>query len=135
MTIFSDIISGKIPGYIIYHDDLVTAFLDYFPASFGHTLIVPNEAYENIFEIPEDTLAHLAKVSKRIALALREQFWIEHMNILQNNGALAGQTVFHYHMHLIPRAEWDSIQFWWETDESLREGFDELKERLSEELK
>jgi len=135
MSIFSDIVSWKTLSWIIYQDDLVTAFLDYFPASFGHTLIVPNEEYENIFEIPEDTLAHLAKVSKRIALSLKDSFGIEHMNILQNNGSQAWQTVFHYHMHLVPRFDWDNITFHWDANESLREKFDEVKMKLGEELK
>lgn len=134
MCIFCNIVSWDAPSWTIYQDDLVTAFFDYFPASSGHLVIIPNQHHENIFEIPEDTLAHLAKVSKRIATVYKEILWVENINILQNNGALAGQTVFHYHMHIIPRSNWDSVQFWWETDESLRENYDKLKEKIIEEL-
>jgi len=134
MCIFCQIVAWEAPSTSIYQDDLVTAFFDYFPASLGHLVIVPNQHHENIFEIPEDTLAHLAKVSKRIAVVYKNVLWIKNMNILQNNGALAGQTVFHYHMHIIPRTDWDSIQFWWETDESLRERFEELREKIVEGL-
>lgn len=130
MGIFSDIVQKKAPAWIVYQDELVSAFFDYFPASNGHILIVPNEEYENIFEIPEDTLAHLAKVSKRIALIYKEVLWIEHINILQSNGTYAGQEVFHYHMHLIPRSENDTVSLWWKHHEDLREGYDQLQEKL-----
>lgn len=131
MCIFCSIVSWESPSWTIYSDDQVTAFFDYFPASSGHLVIVPNQHHENIFEIPEETLAHLAKVSKRIALAYRDILWVTDINILQNNGAVAWQVVFHYHMHLIPRVSWDELKFWWETDESLRNNYDELKEKLS----
>lgn len=135
MCIFCSIVSWDAPSTILYQDDLVTAFFDYFPASSGHLVIVPNKHHENIFETPEETLSHLIKVSKRIAIVYKDILWIEHMNILQNNGALAGQTVFHYHMHIIPRSQWDSVQFWWESHESLRESFEELREKIVTELK
>ena len=135
MCIFCQIVSWDAPSWTLYQDDLVTAFFDYFPASSGHLVIVPNQHHKNIFEIPEETLGHLAKVSKRIATVYKETLWIESINILQNNGALSGQTVFHYHMHLVPRSEGDSITFHWEADESLREGFDNLRKKIVEELK
>lgn len=72
MCIFCDIVSGNAPSWTIYQDNQVTAFFDYFPASNGHLLIVPNQHHENIFEIPEDTLSHLAKISKKIALCYKE---------------------------------------------------------------
>lgn len=72
MSLFLDIVEKKAPSWTIYQDDLVTAFFDYFPASQGHVLIVPNKPAENIFDIPEETLAHLAKVSKKIALVYRD---------------------------------------------------------------
>jgi histidine triad (HIT) family protein len=112
----------------------VTAFFDYFPASSGHLVIVPNQHHENIFDIPEDTLAHLVKVSKKIAHAYKDVLWVTDINILQNNGSQAWQTVFHYHMHLIPRSQWDSITFSLTPDESLRDNYDELKKKLSEKI-
>jgi histidine triad (HIT) family protein len=135
MCIFCQIASWESPSWTIYQDELVTAFFDYFPASSGHLVIVPNEHHENIFEIPEDTLSHLAKVSKRIALTYKNVLWIENINILQNNGLEAWQTVFHYHMHLIPRSEWDNVALSWKYDEGLRSNYDELKATLSAELK
>lgn len=134
MCIFCQIVSKESPGWIVYQDNLVTAFFDYFPANKGHLLIVPNECYKNIFEIPEDTLAHLAKVSKKIAHVYKDVLWIEHMNILQNNGKFAGQEVFHYHMHLIPRTENDNVSLGWKFDESLRESYDELSKKIAENM-
>ena len=72
MGIFSDIVQDKAPAWKIYSDERVTAFFDYFPASNGHVLIVPNQQYRDIFDIPEDTLAHLARVSQRIARVYRD---------------------------------------------------------------
>ena len=135
MCIFCQIASWESPSWTIYQDELVTAFFDYFPASSGHLVIVPNQHHENIFEIPEKTLTHLVAVSKRIAILYKDILWVSDMNILQNNGSLAWQTVFHYHMHIIPRLEWDKVQFWWENDEALRSGYDLLKEKLVEGLK
>lgn len=72
MCIFCQIVTKESPSWTVYQDELVTAFFDYFPASNGHLLIVPNEHHANIFEIPEDTLAHLAKVSKKLALTYKQ---------------------------------------------------------------
>ena len=72
MCIFCQIVSKESPSWTVYQDELVSAFFDYFPASEGHLLIVPNKHYENIFDIPEDTLAHLAKISKKLALAYKK---------------------------------------------------------------
>lgn len=134
MCIFCQIVSWESPSWTIYQDNLVTAFFDYFPASSGHLLLVPNQHHEDIFEIPEDTLAHLAKISKKIALSYKDILWVDNINILQSNGSQAWQEVFHYHMHLIPRASWDKVTFWWENDESLRGNYDGLQEKLSEKL-
>ncbi len=135
MCIFCQIVSWESPSWTIYQDDLVTAFFDYFPASSGHLIIVPNQHHQDIFDIPEDTLAHLAKVSKHIALVYKKTLWVEHINILQNTGSRAWQEVFHYHMHLIPRSDQDNVSLSWKTNESLRDNYDELKERLSKKLK
>lgn len=134
MCLFCDIVSWKSPSQIVYRDDVVTAFFDYFPASYGHLLIVPNEHHENIFEIPEKTLMHLSKISKKISLVYRDILWTHNINILQNNGSQAWQSVFHYHMHIIPRTSWDRVSFWWEIDESHRDTHDKLKETLSQKL-
>ena len=103
MTIFERIVNNEIPSYKVYEDGLVLAFLDISQVTIGHTLVIPKVPYENIFEIPEDTLKHLIAVTKRLSVAINKAFSPEGINLLNNNGALAGQTVFHYHMHIIPR--------------------------------
>lgn len=102
-TIFSKIIAREIPAHIIYEDELVIAFLDISQATKGHTLVVPKAEYSDIFDVPEDLLAHVVRVTQRVAKAISIAFQPEGMNILSNNGAVSGQTVFHFHFHLIPR--------------------------------
>ena len=102
-TIFSKIIAREIPAHIIYEDELVIAFLDISQATKGHTLVVPKAEYSDIFDVPEDLLAHVIRVTQRVSKAISIAFQPEGMNILSNNGAVSGQTVFHFHFHLIPR--------------------------------
>ena len=101
--IFCAIAAGTAPGHRIAEDDRVLAFLDLFPAARGHTLIVPRAHAENLFEVGEEDLAAVAVTSRRIARAIRRALAPDGLGVFQLNGAAAGQTVFHYHMHLIPR--------------------------------
>ena len=105
--IFCKIAQGEIPSYTVYEDDTFRAILDAAPAGEGHTLILPKAHYENLYELPEETAAAAMKLAKRIAVLLKERTHCEGVNILQNNEAAAGQTVMHYHMHVIPRMEGD----------------------------
>ncbi len=102
-TIFEKIIAREIPAHIVYEDELVISFLDISQATEGHTLVVPKKAYATIFEIPDDLLAHTIKIVKKISNACQKAFHVEGLNILSNNGTIAGQTVFHFHFHVIPR--------------------------------
>ncbi|MCK9236077.1 MAG: HIT family protein [Acholeplasmataceae bacterium] len=102
-TIFEKIIAREIPAYIVYEDDLSIAFLDIMQATKGHTLVVPKKAYQSIHDIPEELLSHLVKVAKKIAKAIEKAFSISDVNLLNNSGVIAGQTVFHFHLHVIPR--------------------------------
>jgi histidine triad (HIT) family protein len=110
-TIFEKIIAREIPAHIVYEDDLVISFLDISQATSGHTLVVPKKAFENIFEMPDDLLAHTIKITKKIADACKKAFPMEGLNILSNNGTIAGQTVFHFHFHVIPRYEPSDVMF------------------------
>ena len=107
MCIFCKIINGEIPCYKVYEDENFLAFLDISQTTIGHTLVVPKKHYENIFELPED--CDIFKVVIRIANSLKSALNISDINILNNNGILAGQTVNHYHIHLIPRYENDNF--------------------------
>ncbi len=108
MCIFCKIVNGEIPSYKVYEDDNFLAFLDISQATIGHTLVVPKKHYENIFELPEDI--NIYSIVIKLAKALKDALNVEGINILNNNGATAGQTVNHYHIHLIPRYNNDNFQ-------------------------
>lgn len=101
MDIFCKIIEDEIPSYTIYEDDIVKAFLDVNPSHNGHTLIVPKKHYENFFDIDEEVLNHILKVTKDISKLLKEKLNYDGITFTQNNGL--GQEVKHFHLHLIPK--------------------------------
>lgn len=101
--IFCKIINNDIPSCKVYEDDKVLAFIDISQVTKGHALIIPKVHTENIFTLDEETASHLFSIVPKIANALKETFQCEGMNIVNNNGEIAGQTVFHYHVHFIPR--------------------------------
>lgn len=107
--IFCKIINGEIPSYTIFEDDKVKAFLDINPVSDGHTLIIPKNHFENIYDIDLDTLKHIEMVSKNLSKILQEKLGATGITRMQNNGH--GQDVKHYHMHLIPRFDDDKLEF------------------------
>ena len=104
VSIFTKIIQREIPASIIYEDEKHIAFLDISPFEKGHTLVVPKKEYETIFDMPEDEYIELQKVVLKIAKHY-ESVLNCGINILQNNKAVAGQSVFHVHFHIIPRFE------------------------------
>ena len=108
-TIFEKIRDKEIPSYMIYEDDVSMAFLDISQATKGHTLVVSKTAYENMLETPDDVVSHLFVVAKKIAIVLKQSLQPKGFNILSNVGAVAGQTIFHVHIHIIPRYEEDDI--------------------------
>ena len=99
---FCDIVQREAPASIVYEDEKVIAFMSIRPINIGHTLVVPKKHYENIYEIPEDEVAHLYTVVKKIAYAVQKAVNAEGIRIVQNNGEAAGQVVFHIHVHIIP---------------------------------
>ncbi len=105
--IFCRIISGEIPSHTIYEDDQFKVILDVAPATKGHALIIPKKHYANLYELPEDTAADAIKLAKKMMKIMTDKLNCDGFNIIQNNGEIAGQTVFHFHMHLIPRYEDD----------------------------
>lgn len=117
-TIFEQIIDREIPASIVYEDDDVIAFLDAFPISKGHTLVVPKKPIENIFELDVETGQKLMTKIQAVAAAVNDAFEPKGMNILQNNGAFASQSVFHIHFHIIPRYDdrHDGFTPGWKTD-------------------
>jgi len=101
--IFCRIVEGSEHSHKIWEDEHSLVFMDLFPASEGHTLLIPKPHWENLFETPGEPLARIIRLSKPIAHALRTVYEPDGLSVFQLNGDAAGQTVFHYHMHLIPR--------------------------------
>ncbi len=102
-TIFSKIISKDVPADIVYEDDIVLAFLDIHPIQPGHTLVIPKAPSENGIACDPDTLGHIMKIAQQIAKAQTSVLGCDGVNFFMNNGAAAGQEVFHTHLHVIPR--------------------------------
>lgn len=107
--IFCKILSGDLPAYQVYQDEWTFAFLDIFPVNEGHVLVITRKHYENIFEATPESLAAVSNTVARIAKAIKEVFDPDGLTVAQLNGTAAGQTVFHYHTHLIPRQEGDPM--------------------------
>ena len=110
MCVFCKIISGEYGSSKVYEDDKVVAILDLSQATTGHTLVMPKQHYENIFDLDTETAKHLFSVVKKISNHYQHVIPnLKGLNLLNNNGAKAGQTVMHYHMHIIPRYEDDDL--------------------------
>lgn len=107
--IFCKIVAGEAEAHRVYEDEHTLVFMDIFPVSDGHTLLIPKEHCQDLFDANPEALSSLMATSKRVATALRSVVEPEGMMVFQLNGAAAGQTVFHYHMHLLPR--WASQPF------------------------
>jgi histidine triad (HIT) family protein len=106
---FCNIASGKAKASIVYEDATVLAFMDANPASPGHILVVPREHWENIYEIPEKLLVDIILVVKRLSSAVKKTVGAGGISVLQLNGRAAGQSVMHFHFHVIPRFRGDHI--------------------------
>lgn len=133
-TIFSKIISGEIPSFKIYENDYVYAFLDISQVTKGHTLLVPKKVSANIFETDEETMKHIGAALPKVANAIKAAFNPDGLNIIQNNGEFADQSVFHLHFHLIPRYEndIDGFGYKWETHEDTIN--DDAKKEIAEQI-
>lgn len=101
--IFCRIIAGEIPSYTLYEDEKFKVILDVGPATRGHALILPKDHYANLYELPEETAAEVIRLAKKMMARMTDKLECDGFNIVQNNGEVAGQTVNHFHMHLIPR--------------------------------
>lgn len=129
--IFCKIAAGEIPSATIYEDDDFRVILDIEPASKGHALILPKEHYANLYEMPDDLASKVLVVAKKVVAKMTDILGCDGYNVLQNNGETAGQTVFHFHMHLIPRYKEDDVTIKWKQG-SLDES---LKAKILEEMK
>ena len=110
-TLFEKIIKREIPSKIVYEDEDVLAFLDISQATQGHTLVVPKRVTENVLTADKETIAKVNIVAQKLAIELVDIFKAQGVNILSNANAVAGQTVFHYHVHVIPRYSEAELRF------------------------
>lgn len=110
--IFCKIANGEIPSNIVYEDNDFIAILDLSPATKGHVLLIPKKHAANLLELPDDVASKVLPIAKKIVNAQKEVLGFNNFNLIQNNGRIAGQTVDHYHLHLIPRYSIDEISLW-----------------------
>lgn len=131
--IFCKIANGEIPSATIYEDQDFRAILDLGPASKGHALLLPKEHYPNLYELPDETAAKVLPTARKIVSRMKDVLGCDGYNLVQNNGESAGQTVFHFHLHMIPRYEGDNVGLGWNmgtlTDEEKEEILGKLAER------
>lgn len=132
--IFCKIVKKELPAFIFYEDEFVIAFLDINPLVEGHTLVVPKTHYESIFDIDEEVLQKIISVSQKISKRIKEALRVEGVNLVNASGAAAGQSVPHFHLHIIPRGAGDEINLasWWRSKVKQidKEKLKELAERL-----
>ena len=134
--IFCKIANGDIPTMSLYEDDEFNVIFDAGPATLGHALILPKNHAKNIFWMEDDELARAHVLAKKVASALIDVFRADGVNILQNNNPAAGQSVFHFHIHVIPRYENDGAMMQWkpgtQDTEALSAALDKLRAKIAE---
>lgn len=132
--IFCKIANGQIPSNSVYEDEDFNVILDISPASKGHALILPKVHYDNAYEMDEAFAAKVFPLATKLAGAMKKALNCDGLNIVQNNEEAAGQTVFHFHMHLIPRYEGDEVDVTWKQHESVAEEQSAIVKQIQKEL-
>ena len=132
--IFCKIAKGEIPSATVYEDDDFRVIMDVSPASEGHMIILPKEHAANVYELSDATASKIYVLAKKLATALKDELDCDGINILQNNGEAAGQTVFHLHMHIIPRYYSDDISIRWNQGKSDTDSLTELANSIGQRL-
>lgn len=125
--IFCKIAAGEIPSKTIYEDEEFKVILDLGPATKGHALIIPKSHAANLFELPDDVASKVMVLAKKLGAQMKENLKADGLNLLQNNGEAAGQTVLHFHLHLIPRYENDGQHITGEPTEVTQEELEEIR--------
>ncbi|KUO80739.1 MAG: HIT family hydrolase [Vulcanisaeta sp. OSP_8] len=131
--VFCKIVRGEEPAYIVYEDEYVVAILDKYPINKGHTLVMPKRHYRDITEIPGEELCRVIKITKAITIAVMRALKVPGVRVVQNNGAEAGQVIFHVHFHVIPMTGHISGRHYL-TDEEGREVSSALSREIKEVL-
>lgn len=130
--IFCKIAAGEIPSETLYEDGQFRVILDLGPATKGHALIMPKEHSANLYEVPDETAAEAMKLAKKMALLLKSKLQCDGLNLVQNNGEAAGQTISHFHLHLIPRYKEDGQKINWIPSEPSREELEAVRKEITE---
>ena len=111
--LFCKIVAGELPATVVAEDERTVSFMDINPATRGHALVVPREHSVDLLEIPQEDLAAVAAAAKRLAARAKEALGADGVNLLNSCGAAAWQTVFHFHVHVIPRYAGDPLRLPW----------------------
>lgn len=130
--IFCKLANGEIPARSIYEDEKFRVIMDMNPLSKGHCLILPKEHYKNLYDIPEDVLSDAIILAKKMAVKMTKKLGATGFNIVQNNNESAGQTVFHFHIHLVPRYDNDGEPISWTPTSPSAEELDQIHEQLED---
>jgi len=133
-SLFTKIIKGDIPSVKVYEDEHVYAFLDVNPVNPGHTLVVPKQPCDGLLDCDPEILANLIKAVRKIADAIKKGLNADGINLAQNEGAAAGQKVFHLHFHVIPRFEGDGLRHWPGSPYESEERAEQTAEKIRAEL-
>ncbi len=129
--LFCNVAGGSMESSTIFENSEFRVVLDPFPASKGHTLIIPKEHIENIYELDTESASRLFALATHIAKVLKNIYNCDGLNVIQNNGEAAGQTVFHFHLHLIPRYKDDHVTIKWDTLKMDKRELDEIASQIS----
>ena len=129
--IFCKLANGEIPTNALYEDDIVKVIFDANPAAKGHVLILPKEHFDDIYGMDDETAAYVFKVALKISKAYRKALDFDGLNIVQNNGEAAGQTVFHFHMHIILRIKGDTVNVGWVPGTADNDDISLIKEKVT----
>ncbi len=130
--IFCKIANGEIPSNTLYEDERFRVILDLGPATKGHSLILPKDHAANLYELPDDIASSVLIVARNMAAQMSQKLDCDGFNLVQNNGKVAGQTVNHFHMHLIPRYLSDGQNINWITSEPSAKELEEVKRQITE---
>lgn len=128
--IFCRIAGGEIPSRTLYEDEQFRVILDLGPATKGHALLIPKEHAADLYELSEETASSVLIVAKKVAARMKEKLGFDGLNLIQNNGKAAGQTVDHFHLHMIPRYEKDGQNICWIPGAPTQEELDMVKNQI-----
>jgi histidine triad (HIT) family protein len=132
--IFCKIVAKQAPSSTVYEDETVMVFLDIRPMNMGHTLVIPKAHYVDIFDIPPKELAAVYNVAKKVSFAVKKATEADGISIIQQNGKAAGQDIFHFHVHLVPRFEGQKLPSFRELKEVERTKLDTTAKKIRQQL-